>query len=353
MRFSFKPIFPRRLEMRTTLIRALRLSLSAVRAQSRTGAIVVFVLLALSVAPAFAQSVVKGKVVDAQGKPVEGATVTFESQGTNAKRDTKTDKKGEFLQVGLASGAWKVTAAKEGVGTQSQTGNVSQGRPVELAFKLAPAAPGVAGGGDPKAAAELQAAATAAQTAMQAGKYDEAITQLQTIAAKVPTCADCYSSIGTAYAAQKKYSEAEAAYKKSIELKPENGEAYNGLVKIYNDQKKFDLAAEAGANAAKYSGGGTAGGGNPEAMYNQGVVLFNAGKFTEAKTQFESASKADPNMALAHYYLGMASLNGGDLPGATAAFEAYLKLDPDGSKIPASSPVKVNELKAFLASQKK
>ena len=86
---------------------------------------------------------------------------------------------------------------------------------------------------------------------------------------------------------------------------------------------------------------------------NVGVVLFNAGKFGEAKTQFESATKADPSMALAQYYLGMASLNGGDLPGATSAFEAYLKLDPDGSKIPASSPVKANELKAFLASQKK
>jgi len=58
-------------------------------------------------------------------------------------------------------------------------------------------------------------------------------------------------------------------------------------------------------------------------------------------------------MALAQYYLGMANLNGGDLAGATSAFDAYLKLDPEGSKIPASSPVKVNELKAFLASQKK
>ena len=316
------------------------------------GALALTVVLTMSVAPALAQSLVKGKVVDAQGNPVEGATVTFEQQGGNAKRDTKTDKKGEFLQVGLQSGAWKITAAKEGVGTTTQTGNVTQGRPVELSFKLAPAAAGgVAAGGDPKAAAELRALATAATAAQTAGNWDEAISKFNEIIAKVPTCGECYLNLGNSYAQKKSYAEAEAAYKKSIEIK-ESPDAYNGLVRIYNDQKKFDLAAEAGGKAASLSAA-PGGGGNPEATYNNGVVLFNAGKFAEAKTQFEATTKADPGMALAQYYLGMASLNGGDLAAATSAFEAYLKLDPEGSKIPASSPVKVNELKAFLASQKK
>jgi Flp pilus assembly protein TadD len=324
--------------MRTTLFR---------------GALALMVVLTMSVAPALAQSLVKGKVVDAQGNPVDGAVVTFEQQGGNAKRDTKTDKKGEFLQVGLQSGAWKITATKEGVGTTSQTGNVTQGRPVELTFKLAPAAAagGLAGGGDPKAAAELRALATAATAAQTAGNWDEAISKFNELIGKVPTCGECYMNLGNAYAQKKSYTEAEAAYKKSIEIK-ESADAYNGLVRIYNDQKKFDLAAEAGGKAASLSAS-PGGGGNPEATYNNGVVLFNAGKFAEAKTQFEATTKADPSMALAHYYLGMASLNGGDLPGATSAFEAYLKLDPEGSKIPASSPVKANELKAFLASQKK
>jgi len=107
--------------MRTTLFR---------------GALALLVVLTMSVAPALAQSLVKGKVVDAQGNPVDGAVITFEQQGGSAKRDTKTDKKGEFLQVGLQSGAWKITATKDGVGTASQTGNISQGRPVELSFKL-------------------------------------------------------------------------------------------------------------------------------------------------------------------------------------------------------------------------
>jgi tetratricopeptide (TPR) repeat protein len=114
-------------------------------------------------------------------------------------------------------------------------------------------------------------------------------------------------------------------------LKPDSGEAYTGLANVYNTQKKFDLAAEASAKASQYAGAGV-GGGGAEASYNQGVILFNAGKFAEARTQFEAATKADPTMAMAHYQLGMTSLNLGQIPEAVAALEAYLKTDPNGSK---------------------
>ena len=142
---------------------------------------------------------------------------------------------------------------------------------------------------------------------------------------------DCYYNIGVAHAAKQQYTEAEAAFKKAIELKPDYAEAYTGLANIYNSQKKFDLAAEASANASKYSGGG-AGGAGAEASYNQGVIFFNAGKFAEARMQFEAATKADPNMGMAQYQLGMTSLNLGQIPEAVAALEAYMKVDPNGPK---------------------
>src|SRR3954464_10543071 len=123
------------------------------------GVLALAVLMTISAAPALAQSIVKGKVLDPQKKPVEGATVTFEATDANRKAQTKSDKKGEFLQVGLASGQWKVTATKDGIGTQMLPAAVSQGRPSELTFHLAPG--GGAAGGD-KAAAELQAAAASA-----------------------------------------------------------------------------------------------------------------------------------------------------------------------------------------------
>ena len=106
---------------------------------------------------------------------------------------------------------------------------------------------------------------------------------------------------------KQQYAEAEAAFKKAIELKPDSGDAYTGLANIYNAQKKFDLAAEASAKAAQYSAAARRRRAAPRPRYNQGVILFNAGKFAEAKAQFEAATKADPNMAMAQYQLGMTS----------------------------------------------
>jgi tetratricopeptide (TPR) repeat protein len=293
------------------------------------GALALAVLLTISAAPALAQSIVRGKVLDAQNKPVEGATVTFEATGANRKAQTKSDKKGEFLQIGLASGQWNVTAAKEGVGTQMLPATVSQGRPAELTFHISAASGGSAV--DKAAAAELQAAAQAAITALRAGQNDEAIAKFNEVVAKAPTCSDCYYNLGVAYSNKQQYDQAEAAFKKTIELKPDSGEAYTGLANVYNAQKKFDLAAEAGGKAAQYSAAGP-GGGGAEAGYNQGVILFNAGKFAEAKTAFEATTKADPTYAPAFYQLGMTSLNLGQIPDAVAALEQYLKVAPDGPK---------------------
>jgi tetratricopeptide (TPR) repeat protein len=294
------------------------------------GALALAVVLTVSAVPALAQSVVRGKVVDAQGKAVPDATVLFEATDANRKTQTKTDKNGEFLQVGLSSGAYKVTASKDGVGSQTLNSNVRQGPNNPLSFSLS--ASSSLSNADKEAAVALQTAAAAAMEAMKAGRHDEAIAKFNEVIAKMPTCADCYYNIGTAYVAKQDLPNAETAFKKMVELKPDAAEGYTGLAGVYNAQKKFDLAAEASSKAAQLSGGAAGGGGGAEASYNQGVILFNSGKFAEAKTQFEAATKSDPNMAMAQYQLGMTSLNLGQIPDAIAALEAYLKIEPNGPK---------------------
>src|SRR5687768_6482578 len=153
------------------------------------------VMLAVS-GPAAAQSVVRGKVLDAQGKPVEGAVVTIEATEANRKAQTKTNRNGEFLQVGLASGAYRVTVTKDNL-KQTLPANVTQGRPAELQFQLSPTS-----GMTPEQAkqqAELQTLAAGAIASMKAGNHDEAIRQFNDIVTKIPTCADCYYNLGVAY----------------------------------------------------------------------------------------------------------------------------------------------------------
>ena len=150
-------------------------------------------VLALSVvfavtAPAAAQSVIRGKVVDAAGKPVEGATVNIEATEANRKAETKTNRNGEFLQVGLASGRYNVTVTKDKL-KAVQPATVSQGTPVELSFQLSPTS-----GMTPeqvKAQQEMQALAQGAVEAMRAGRDDEAIQKFNEILVKQPACSDC------------------------------------------------------------------------------------------------------------------------------------------------------------------
>jgi Flp pilus assembly protein TadD len=292
---------------------------------------VLALVLALAVcAPAVAQStgMVKGRVVDADGKPVADARITVEFPAGGRKNETKTNGKGEYIQIGLVPGEYKVTAAKDKVGTQMFTIRVRVGSPAEVNFQLTPTS-GLSAE-DTKKNAAIQASFTAGVEASKSGNHDAAIAKFTEAAALMPNCADCYYNIGFAHAQKQQWAEAEAAYKKAIEFKPNSAEAYNGLATIYNSQKKFEEAAAASAKAAEFSGGAGGAGASGEALYNQGVILWNGGKVADAKKQFEAAIQANPNHAEAHYQLGMALVNEGNLAGAGAEFDTYLKLAPDG-----------------------
>ena len=70
-------------------------------------------LLAFALPAAAQTGMVKGTVKDAKGQPVEGAKVSIDFSGGMTATESKTNKKGEFVQVGLPSGPYKVTAEKD------------------------------------------------------------------------------------------------------------------------------------------------------------------------------------------------------------------------------------------------
>jgi tetratricopeptide (TPR) repeat protein len=295
----------------------------------RAGLVLCTLLATLALArPAAAQGLVQGTVVDDKGQPVDGASITIEQEGTNRHFDMKTNKKGEFMQIGLASGAYKVTATKDKL-TASQPVRISQGKPATTKLVLGAAPPG-----DNAAANALRKVLDDAIASSNAGKYDEAIAGFQKALETNTTCAPCYYNIGYNYAQKKDYENAETNFKKAIEQKPDYADAYQGLAGIYNAQRKFEDAATASAKANELAGAGGAaaagGGGNADALFNQGVILWNGGKVADAKKAFESAIQANPNHAEAHYQLGMALVNEGNLAGAATEFETYVKLAPEG-----------------------
>jgi len=279
---------------------------------------VLVALVALGFAlPVAAQNLVVGKVTDVKGTPVEGAIVTIEQPSSGRKYETKTGKDGTYTQVGLIAGAYSITVTKEGVGSSKGNVNVRGGR-VPANFVLGM----TAGEGLNKTFNEGVAASAA-------GNFDEAIAKFNEALKTNPQCADCYYNIGVANIGKKDYDKAEEAYKKAVEVKP-SADAYYGLASIYTTQRKFDLAQEASKKAAELTATTPGGAVSPDAAYNQGVVLWNAGKIPEAKAAFEQAIAAKPDHAEAHYQLGMALVNEGNLKGARGEFDTYIKLAPNG-----------------------
>ena len=288
--------------------------------------------LALTAAPALAQTgQLKGKVTDAQKKPIEGATVLIEHQDSRTKYTLKTKKGGDYIQIGIPPGNYLVTAEKDGL-KQSFPTRVSLDM-TEVNFELKP-------GGNTGPASKEEAAKAAARTeALKAayaeganlsntGKHDEAIAKFNEVIAQVPKCTECYVNIGSNYASKKDYAAAETALKKALEIDPNSVDAYNLLATIYNDQKKFPEAQAMSAEASKRA---TAGGGaSADTLYNQGVISWNANDFPKAQEFFAGAVAANPNHAEAHFMLGQAYLNLGKLAEAAKEFDAYLKVAPTG-----------------------
>jgi tetratricopeptide (TPR) repeat protein len=284
----------------------------------------VLMTLLLGLAPvALAQStMVRGKVVDAKQQPLPGVTITIEAiGGSNQKLTTKTDKKGEFVQLLTVSGQYRITATDPKIGSASSDTRVVLGKASEMTIVLAP----TTAANDTAKAAELKKVFEEGVAASRTGNHDAAIAKFNEALVLAPTCFDCQYNIGVAHMAKKDEKAAEEAWKKAVEMKPDYAEALNALSTLYNNQKRFDEASAMSAKAA--SGGGT---GGADANFNQGIILWNQGKIAEAKVKFEETVKANPNHADAHYQLGMALLNEGKLPEAVAEFESYVKLAPDG-----------------------
>jgi len=306
-------------------------------------ALLVCCLLALAAlfipAPSYAQTgAVQGIVNDAAGKPLEKALVVIEyTDGINRKYEVKTNKKGEFIQIGLQPGNYKVTASFDKLGDQSFPVRVRLGDPAKVNFALGGGAGGKGGMSkeDAAKAAALKAKFEEGVTSSKAGNYDEAIAKFTEAAAMVPPpgCFDCMYNIGFNYMQKKDYDKAEEAYLKAIEMKNTYVDAYNGLATVYNAQKKFDKAGEMSQKAAELAAAAGPGGGSGagvDAEYNQGVIDWNGGKIAEAAEHFQKVIFMKPDHAEAHYQLGMALVNQGKLAEAAPMFEKYLQLAPEG-----------------------
>ncbi len=282
----------------------------------------------LVAAPAHAQTgTARGRVLDEQGQPLVEAKVVLEYLGgVTRKYETKTSKKGEYTQVGMYPGPYKITVSKEGFQGSFAEQRISLGDPTQVPdfkMKTMAAAQKEAGGGSNDA---LKAAFGQALALTQAGKLDEAEAAYKEIIVKEPGVPEVYQNLGYIYGQKKDWAKAEEAYKKALELRPNYPDVAAALARVYADSGQGEKAMETMAKAA---------GENPNdarAQFNMGIFHLNAGKSEEAIAAFTKAVTADPSMADAYYHLGTLYVGQNRIADAVQSLEKYLSMNPGNAQ---------------------
>jgi len=268
----------------------------------------------------------RGKIVDEKGQGIQDAVVTVEFLGgITRKFDTKTNKKGEFTQVGLQPGPYKITASKEGYQGSFIDVRIALGEPTQipdLKIVTKAAAQAAASSEADKAGTALRELFAGAAKLAEQGKGDEAIAAYQEVLSKNPNVAEAHYNIGFLLAKKKDWPGAQAAFQKALEVRPGYGEALIALAGVYQEsgqaEKATELLAKAAADNPK----------DAKVQFNLGIFNLNSGHSEEALASFQKSAELDPAFAETYYYLGTIAVGQNKIPDAIANLEKYLSMNP-------------------------
>lgn len=352
------------------------------RSITSLGALALFMALsmaqALLLAPgASAQTGrLSGQVLDIQGNPYPDVVVTITNKDNGQSFVVKTDKNGNYAQVGLQPGIYNVNFKKDMINYTDQvqiTTSSEKGAVLNENFKVIAAKQGYDAAAAKKQQEEankfkvmkthfdngIHAMSDADATKQQLMSspadqkptlqaklntdYQTAVTEFeqaqQSAPAKDPNLPTILGNLGVAYDGAGKYPEAVDAIQKAVALKPTPGL----YLQLGTDLARVGKLPDAGAACDKAATLDPTDKTMGENCYkNIGVVLTNSGNMKDAIGPLQKATDLNPKDADAWYLLGNAltaqidtKKEGGKEiyiipPGTTDAYHKYLELAPNG-----------------------
>jgi tetratricopeptide (TPR) repeat protein len=313
-------------------------------------------------APLFAQNMgsLSGKCKAEDGKPLAGYTILIERKEMKWSSKTKTDKKGNYIHIGLSPGDYVVTLiSPTGQNIDHASQHVAIGEEAELNFDLAKEKaqalkqhPDLGKRAeeqvkDQKQSASLKAVFDQAQALYTQKQYSEAAAKFEeamplakdkNVTIVLARLADAYGHAAAADtnpdAKKRDGDKAVEDFQKVLQLSPNDPTLHSQLGGVYAQLGKAD---DAGAECKKAADINPAGASN--CYYNLGVIMYNQTKMDEAAAALKKSTEADPNNANAFYWYGTALMGKAKtnpdgsvapVPGTIEAFQTYLKLEPSG-----------------------
>ena len=152
---------------------------------------------------------------------------------------------------------------------------------------------------------------------------DEARPKLISAARKAieldPELAEPHALLAGVYQKQWQWSEAEAEYKRALELNPNDAGAHLGFASWLLSHGRTDEALDWSQRARELDPLGVTGQAN-------GWILFHARRYDEAIRELQSVREAHPDLAVAHWYLGFALIANGQPDDAIPALDKAVSL---------------------------
>ena len=277
-----------------------------------------------------------GTVQDADGNPVEGASIQLTLNGAGPEA-VSTNGKGRWARAGLGGGNWDVLVSKPGYASTTHTALVQEyAAPADRVFLRTTLEAGAASATDGSAAAldDGEAAQAAREQLEQgnnllaSGDYEEAIQVFTEALGALPEGAKAAVLVAVAQAQTQlgRDDEALASLEQALAYAPANVDALRLMSRRLTALGRGD---EAQAYLERMPEDQRA---DPEILVREGVALYNQNDFEGALAKLNGAVEAAPDWADAFYFRGLANMAAGNNAEAASDFRRLLELEPEGEK---------------------
>ncbi|MGC8745479.1 MAG: tetratricopeptide repeat protein [Candidatus Saccharicenans sp.] len=163
-----------------------------------------------------------------------------------------------------------------------------------------------------------------AQAYQNSKAIDQAILAYKEAIKLKPDDIKSYYSLGQLLAAAGQYAEAEAAFKKLIEINPKDAVTYyNQIIQMYDRAGDYEKAIEAVKKIIEINPK------NEVAIYNLAIMYFKLNKLEEAVKALNDCLALKNDYTYAWYNLGLVYNKMNKHPEAVEAFKKYNSLAPD------------------------
>lgn len=305
------------------------------RVLRRTAVLLLAALASAAPASAFRLARLVGKVVDPQGKPLSGVTVTATSKDVaDFNKVTATDSKGIFIldfdrinvvyHYRLEKPGWVTSEVDQTwtlTGTDRHTFTLQPGETPPVAE-----APVAAASSSPAAVTAFNAGARA----FEAKDHETARARFEEALRHDPQLRQGWAALAMVLVELKRHQEAAEAADKAVALGARDAavllarwEAYRHL----GDEAKTKQAREDLEKAGRLQE-------EAKRIHNMGVAFAKAGNDAEALAKFKEAVDADPTFAQGWLAVAVTSLKLGRPAEAVAAAEKLLEADPQNKEAP-------------------